>query len=209
MGAMRYAARLAPLLAPVLALVLSLPARAEKLSLNAISDYLNGLQTAEAGFRQINADGSTSVGTVYIRRPGRMRFEYGPPDRTVVLASGGQVAIFDGKSNQPPEQYPLAKTPLNLILARNIDLSRARMVVDHTESNGFTIVTAQDPGNPEYGQLQLAFSADPIALRQWVVTDETGGTTTVVLDPLTTGRSYASSLFSINAEADKRKRRRN
>ncbi|SPH24133.1 Outer-membrane lipoprotein carrier protein [Defluviimonas aquaemixtae] len=205
MGAMRYA----PLFAPILAFVMALPAQAEKLSLNAISNYLNGLQTAEAGFRQINADGSTSTGRVFIRRPGRMRFEYAAPDRTVVLASGGQVAVFDGKSNQPPEQYPLKKTPLNLILARKVDLSRAKMVVGHSEANGLTIVTAQDPQNPEYGQLQMAFSANPVALRQWVVTDETGGRTTVVLEPLKTGQSYASSLFSINAEADKRKRRRN
>nr|WP_108854190.1 outer membrane lipoprotein carrier protein LolA [Defluviimonas aquaemixtae] len=201
--------RYAPLFAPILAFVMALPAQAEKLSLNAISNYLNGLQTAEAGFRQINADGSTSTGRVFIRRPGRMRFEYAAPDRTVVLASGGQVAVFDGKSNQPPEQYPLKKTPLNLILARKVDLSRAKMVVGHSEANGLTIVTAQDPQNPEYGQLQMAFSANPVALRQWVVTDETGGRTTVVLEPLKTGQSYASSLFSINAEADKRKRRRN
>ena len=205
MGGMRYA----QLFAPVLVAVMALPAHAEKLSLNAISNYFNGMKTAEAGFRQINADGSTSSGKVFIRRPGRMRFEYAAPDRTVVLASGGQVAIFDSKSNQPPEQYPLKKTPLNLILANRVDLSRAKMVVGHTEANGLTIVTAQDPEHPEYGTLQLAFSANPVALRQWVVTDETGGQTTVVLEPLKTGQSYASSLFSINAEADKRKRRRN
>ena len=122
---MRYA-RL--LLAPLL-LVLAFPAFAEKVPLAEMSRYINGLTTAEADFRQVNADGSTATGRVYIRRPGRMRFEYAPPDRTLVLASAGQVAVFDGKSNQPPEQYPLTKTPLNLILAAKVDLSRAKLVV--------------------------------------------------------------------------------
>ncbi len=197
------------LLAPVLAVLMALPAHAEKLPLNAISNYINGLKTAEADFRQINADGSTSSGRVLIQRPGRMRFEYAPPDRTLVLASAGQVAVFDGKSNQPPEQYPLSKTPLNLILAANVDLSRAKMVVGHDEVNGLTVVTAQDPDHPELGTLQMAFSSSPLALKQWMVTDEAGGQTTVILGPLRTGQTYPTTTFSINAEADKLKRRAN
>ncbi|WP_347311575.1 LolA family protein [Defluviimonas sp. SAOS-178_SWC] len=198
--------KLTAFLAPVLAAVLALPAHAEKLSLNAISNYINGLKTAEAEFRQINADGSTATGRVLIQRPGRMRFEYAPPDRTLVLATGGQVAVFDGKSNQPPEQYPLSKTPLNLILARTVDLTRDKMVVGHDEVDGLTVVTAQDPAHPELGTLQMAFSANPLALKQWLVTDEAGGRTTVILGPLKTGQSYETSLFSIQAEAAKLKR---
>lgn len=193
-----------------LALCLSVgPALAEKLPLSTISAYFNSLKTAEADFRQINSDGSTSQGRLIINRPGRMRFEYGPPERTLVLASGGQVAIFDTKSNQPPEQYPLKKTPLNLILESRVDLGRARMVVGHSESNEMTIVTAQDPEHPELGTIQMAFSANPVELKQWVVTDETGGQTTVILSPLKTGGSYASSLFSINSEIQRNKPRRN
>ncbi|MCB2117343.1 MAG: outer membrane lipoprotein carrier protein LolA [Rhodobacteraceae bacterium] len=198
--------RYARVLAPVLAAFLALPAQAEKLSLNAISAYLNGLKTAEADFRQTNADGSVSTGRVLIQRPGRMRFEYAPPEQTLVLAAAGQVAIFDGKSNQPPEQYPLSKTPLNLILAKTVDLSRAKMVVGHSEVGGMTVVTAQDPAHPELGTIALSFSAGPVALRQWTVTDEGGGQTTVVLGPLATGKSYSTDTFSINAEAGKHKR---
>ncbi|MCV2873802.1 outer membrane lipoprotein carrier protein LolA [Defluviimonas sp. WL0050] len=197
------------ILAP-LALVLSVsPALAEKLPLSAISAYFNGLKTAETDFQQINSDGSTAAGRLIIYRPGRMRFEYGPPERTLVLASGGQVAIFDTKSNQPPEQYPLKKTPLNLILEQRVDLARAKMVVGHGEANGLTIVTAQDPEHPELGTIQMAFSSNPVALRQWIVTDETGSQTTVKLGAMKTGESYPSSLFSINSEIQRNKPRRN
>ncbi|HEX9858531.1 MAG TPA: outer membrane lipoprotein carrier protein LolA, partial [Paracoccaceae bacterium] len=123
----------AALLAPALCLALALPAAAEKIPLSALSQYLNGLTTAEAEFTQINADGSIATGKLYIKRPGRVRFEYAPPENSLVLAGGGQVAIFDAKSNQPPEQYPLKRTPLNLILAENVDLGRAKMVVGHFE----------------------------------------------------------------------------
>ena len=197
------------ILAPLMLVALVSPALAEKLPLSEISAYLNGLKTAETGFRQINADGSVSTGTLFIRRPGRMRFEYAAPDRTVVLASGGQVAVFDGKSNQPPEQYPLKRTPLNLILASKVDLSRAKMVVAHSEAGALTVVTAQDPKYRELGTLQLGFCANAIALRQWVVTDETGGQTRGELQALKTGQTYQSSLFSINSEVERRSRKNN
>lgn len=192
------------LLAPFALALAGAPARAEKIPLAEISRYLNALQTAEADFTQVNADGTISTGKLYIHRPGRMRFEYAPPDEALVLASGGQVAIFDSKSNQPPEQYPLARTPLNLILERTVDLGRARMLVAHEEDGNATAVVAQDPAHPEYGTLRLVFTAAPVALRQWVVTDDTGTQTTVILGDLRTGMSHGASLFNIQAELSRR-----
>ncbi len=191
--------RYAQIFAPVLALMMALPAHAEKLSLNAISNYFNGIGSMEAPFTQVNSDGSTSSGKLWLKRPHRMRFEYAPPDHTLVLAAAGTVAIFDGKSNTSAEQYPLSKTPLSLILSPRVDLSQAKMVVEHGEQNNMTYVTAQDPKHPEYGQITLYFSSNPIVLRQWIVTDEAGSQTTVKLGPMTTGQNYPMNFFSIDA----------
>ncbi len=192
------------LLAPAALLMAGLPALAGPIPLRDLSAYLNGIKTAQAEFTQINSDGTVSTGVVYIQRPGRVRFEYAPPDDTLVLASAGNVAIFDPKSNQPPEQYPLKRTPLNLILAARVDLGKAKMVVGHTQDGATTRVRAQDPENPEYGSIELVFTADPVALRQWVIRDDQGGETTVILGELTRGASYPTSLFSIVGEMEKR-----
>ena len=184
-------------LAPVLALAMAIPAFAERISLNEISRYLNSLTTVTSEFTQVNPDGTISTGTVYIQRPGRVRFEYNN-DRTLVLASGGNVAIFDGKSNSGPHQYPLSQTPLSIILDANINLSRANMVIGHTEQNNATIVTAQDPQRPQNGNIQMVFSS-PTELRQWIVTDDTGAKTTVILGEMQKGGSIPASRFSIQA----------
>jgi len=191
------------LLAPALWLALALPSMAAPVSLAEISRYLNSIQSAQTEFTQQNADGSTSAGRLLIKRPGRMRFEY-TGDNTLVLASGGQVAIFDSRSNLPPEQYPLSRTPLNLILARNVDLTRAKMVVGHGEVNGMTTVTAQDPARPEVGTITLYFSPSPLRLEQWVVTDETGAQTLVRLGALQPGE-FPPSTFLIDSEMGRRK----
>jgi len=174
---------------------------AGKLELNAISGYLNAIGTAKTGFTQINDDGTLSTGTLFIRRPGRIRFEYNPPEELLVLASGGQVGIFDGKSNlQNAERYPLRRTPLSLILEKNVDLARRNMVVGHEFDGTATVVTAQDPEHPEYGRLQLKFTDGPVELRQWIVTDGQGSKTTVVLGQLETPDALSNALFSIENE---------
>ena len=174
---------------------------AEKLPLSAISGYLNGLKTAQGPFTQINDDGSLSTGTLYIHRPGRMRFEYDPPDSSVVIAGGGAVTIHDPKSNQPPESYPLKRTPLSIILAKTVDLDRAHMVVGHGFDGSATIVTAQDPENPEYGSIDLMFTANPIELRKWVIHDGNGGKTTVIMGGMEIGGRLSNLLFTTQSGA--------
>lgn len=200
----RRTALFAPLALALPLVLAGRPAVAQKLSLATLSKYLNGLTTVEADFTQINGDGSVSTGKIFIRRPGRVRFQYAPPDRSLVLASAGNVAVFDGKSNMGPEQYPLRRTPLNLILAANIDLGKARMVIGHKEDGTSTRVTAQDPEHPEYGTIELVFTADPVELRQWVITDDLGQKTTVILGQMKKGGSLGDSLFSIPIEMSKR-----
>ncbi|MCK0095017.1 outer membrane lipoprotein carrier protein LolA [Yoonia sp. F2084L] len=179
-------------------------ASAQQLSLSQISAYLNQLQTAQGGFTQINEDGTLYTGQIYIKRPGRIRFEYNAPSESMVLASGGQLAIFDARSNTGPERYPLNQTPLSIILAPNVDLERARMVTDVSSDGTTTSVTAQDPDNPNYGSIQMVFTANPVELRQWVVTDDLGVETTVILNDLVAGGSLRDILFNIRAETRNR-----
>ncbi len=188
---------LAILTSIALSVAMALPAAAEKLSLAAISGYLNGMQTAQGAFTQINDDGTISTGRIYIKRPGRVRFEYDPPEATLVVADGDTVGIVDPKSNTGPEAYPLHRTPLKIILARNVDLTRERMVTGHASDGKSTTIRAQDPDNPEYGSIDLVFTADPVELRQWVINDSGGGRTTLVLGNLETGGQLANERFVI------------
>lgn len=179
--------------------------RAEPIALDRISAYFNALVTLEARFRQMNPDGSRSTGTLYIRRPGRARFEYDPPEEALVMAGGGQLAIFDGRSNTGrPEQYPLSRTPLNVILERNVDLSDRAAIVGHGGTADRTVVVAQDPENPDYGRIELVFTGDPVTLAGWTTIDGTGSVTRVELIDLKTGHDIPARLFSIPQEINAR-----
>ena len=181
----------------VVAMGAATSALAEQLPLGQISNYLNDLRTARGTFTQINDDGTVDTGTILIKRPGKMRFEYNAPNEGLVVVSGNAVYIVDKKSNQPPETYPLRRTPLSLILARNVNLSQANMVTGHSFDGTATVVTAQDPKNPEYGNIQMKFTGNPVQLRQWIVNDSGGGQTTVVLGELETSGTISNRLFDV------------
>ena len=182
------------------------PARA-LVPLDRLSTYFNGIKTLEAAFSQLNADGTRSTGTLYMRRPGRARFEYDPPEQSLVMVGGGQVAIFDGRSNMTtPEQYPLKRTPLNVILERNVDLARRNMVVGHRGDDTSTVLVAQDPDAPELGQVELIFQNEPLTLAGWVVVDGQGLRTTVELNRIKLGGQLSSRLFNIPLEVASRQR---
>ncbi|CUH69899.1 lipoprotein chaperone [Thalassovita autumnalis] len=183
----------------------ALPALAEKISLNQLSAYLNDLKTAQADFTQISDDGTIMTGQLMLKRPWKIRFEY-DQDKTLVLAEARTVAIFDPRGNPQPETYPLGKTPLKLILDRNINLGRANMVVGHSYDGTATTVVAQDPEHPEYGTLSLVFTDNPVQLRQWIVRDDAGSATTVVLGALDSSVKLSNQIFDIGVEKERRSR---
>lgn len=190
------------LLAACAAVPLARPAFAQRLPLSAVSDYINSLTTLSAPFTQIADDGTLDTGRLMLKRPGRARFEYDPPNEAQVVAGGGAVVIVDPRSNQAPETYPLSRTPLSIILAPNVDLTRADMVVGHAFDGTATVVTAQDPENPDSGRIELLFTDSPVELRKWVIYDNAGGTTTVILGAVETGMRLSDGLFSTQRFVD-------
>ena len=184
-------------------LLMAAPASGQTISLDELSSYLNAMTTAESAFIQITDDGSQSTGRMYIKRPGRIRFEYDPPELALVIVGGGQVAVFDPKANAEPTRFPLIHTPLSLVLERTVDLERRDMVVTHKSEGPITFIVLQDPDRPEYGSIQLMFTDNPVRLSQWIVEGNSGSQTQIVLGDWVQGQELPNILFNIQAEMQK------
>lgn len=175
---------------------------ADPMPVSELSAYLNRLKTATASFTQIGPDGRQDSGNFYVQRPYRMRFEY-QTQPLLVLASGGEVAVFDGKSNVGAQEYPMSKTPLSLILAPTIDLEAQGVIVAHGEVNGRTVITLKDPRGNTPGNIEISFDPGPV-LAGWVATDEMGQRTTVLLEGLRSGVEFRETTFAIESEKNRR-----
>ena len=91
--------------------------QAEKASLAEISSYLEQHKVLAAQFVQISHDGARADGEIFLKRPGRLRFEYQHPNNTIVLVAEKRITIFDYKSNSHPSSYPVSNSPLLLLLS--------------------------------------------------------------------------------------------
>ena len=156
--------------------------------------YLQGLTEAKGRFVQTDARGSTAQGTLFLKRPGKARFEYDAPSKLLVVSDGGNVSIADGRL-KTFEAYPLMATPLSIFLARQIRLDK-NIVISRVNrmADGFSI-TARDGKKEAEGQITLTFSDNPLALIGWTVTDAQGGSTRIRLTSLTKTTGLAPSLF--------------
>lgn len=180
------------------------PVRAEKISLSNLSSYLESIKKVSGNFTQINSDKTVSTGRIFLFRPGRMRMEYKTPDNSLVIVGGSQIAVFDSKSNTDARVFPLRKTPLNILLKKNINLKTSDIVIRHEEVENSTVVLLQDPKLSSYGSLKLVFVDHPVTLRQWVITNEMGDQTVLKFKDFINQPNMSSDKFNLSLEIDKR-----
>ena len=122
MAAMRIF--LAALSAAILSLLTMLPASAQQGSIGVpqIEQYFNGIRSLKARFVQSNPNGSVVQGTLYLRRPGRMRFEYDAPSQLKIVADGTQVTLWDPTSRDFG-QWPIGWTAASFLVKEPFQLS--------------------------------------------------------------------------------------
>ncbi len=162
--------------------------------------YLNSFSRLQARFTQSSPGGGRASGTVYIQKPGRMRFQYDPPASLLIVSDGSVVAVRDNEL-RTTERTSLRSTPLNLILGSNIDLERQARVLRVSQAGPWTMITARDRAGQMDGQITLQFNEG--VLRSWDVIDATGARTRITLTNVTQPGALDSSLFRLPDVVDR------
>ena len=159
-----------------------------------VEAYLNGIDTLRSSFVQINPDGAQVTGELYYARPDKMRLEYDPPSRILIVADSWQVIYHDRRLKQVSHMLT-GSTPLGFLLDEDIELS-GDVTVTAVDQDGaelrVTLVQTEEPGQ---GSITLVFGQQPLELRRWTVVDAQGLPTHVVLDGIETGVALDDELF--------------
>lgn len=183
------------------------PVSAERTQdLKRLSDYLNGISSIVADFSQVAPDGSLASGKFFLKRPGKMRWQYDPPTPVLMVANGGEMVYYDYDLQQV-SHIPLDSTLANFLAQEKIDLTdKFVQIEDLNKTPGMMRLTLKQTDKPEAGKLTLEFSDMPLQLRNMVITDSQGQTTTVALQNAQYGGELDNKLFVFK---DPRKRRPN
>jgi len=164
----------------------------DQADLQRIAGYLNSIRTMSARFQQAGGNGASS-GRMWVQRPGRMRFEYDPPNPVILLADTFYIYHYD-RQLQQVQKVGLKSTPAWFLLRDGI--SFADVIVTRMERGPNLIrVSVVESNQPDAGSLTMVFSENPLALRQWTVIDQQGRTTHVTLSDLQFGMALDPKLF--------------
>jgi outer membrane lipoprotein-sorting protein len=162
-----------------------------------IERYLNAITTLRSKFIQRASTGNIASGTVYISRPGKMRFEYDPP-APILLVADGIFLIYVDKDLEQISHVPISSTPISVLVSENVSLTESHDIAAVARGPGTVSVTLTMKSDPEAGAVRLLFTDAPLALKQWYIRDAQGVEVRVsLLDP-ERGAELDSGLFQVN-----------
>ena len=195
---MSFSNTFARALVPVAVVALAAPAQAQSSDLSKVETHLAQVQSMTANFRQTDQKGRSSAGTLQLKRPGRIRFEYSGGD-LLLIGTGGKLWFLDytvGQSNN----WSLSKTPLGILLSANPDIRRIAQIMPQNDPR-ILLVRARDSRRPEFGTLILAFVRSPgapggLMLEGWTAIDAQNKRTTVKLESQRYNVGVPDSAFS-------------
>lgn len=183
-------------------------------ALRQVQTYMDEVESLTASFRQHAPNGTVATGTLYLERPGRIRFDYVDETPFLVVADGKTLNFIDYEIGQVTK-WPVKETPLRALLGNSIDLGSlgANIELEPAGATGVIALMAQDSERPELGTITLYFRqtdgfAGDIMLTSWAVVDAEDRVTFVELSGQDQNVSLDDKLWEFEDPRGLAKRRR-
>jgi outer membrane lipoprotein-sorting protein len=177
--------------------VAAAPAASPELAM--VSAHLKAVDTMTADFAQTDKRGNTLTGTLSLKRPGRIRFQYARGVNFLVVADGKRLNVIDYDVKKV-QSLPINDTPLDVLLDPSKDLARFATVIPQADPR-VILVEARDPRRRELGTITMAFAKvagapGGLMLSGWSVLDAQHNRTTVKVSNLRFNVPVADSSFT-------------
>ncbi|MGY6550617.1 MAG: LolA family protein [Erythrobacter sp.] len=160
---------------------------------------LRGISTMRADFNQTDRQGNVAAGVMTLKRPGKIRFDYGQKSDFLVVSNGKSLYVVDYQVNQV-ERWPITNSPLGALFDPDRDVKRFGTLIP-TGNRDVISVEVRDPAKPEFGVINMIFVRNAAApgglqLSHWVALDAQNHRTTVRLSNHRYGMEIAESTFT-------------
>ena len=174
----------------------------ETKTLKLIKDYLGDIKTLQANFSQTNNMGDIMTGALFLKKPGKIRFSYDPPNNLQIVSKQKAVLIFAPKnSGSGPLTYPVSSTPLGFLIKNNLS-SFIGENGEVFELDDFIFLKVR---NPQY-HLRIEFSKKPLSLFGWEFKNQLGETISVTLNDIQKNNYISNEIFKTDKDYERIKK---
>jgi outer membrane lipoprotein-sorting protein len=163
-----------------------------------VQAHLAAITTMTAGFTQTDRNGQVLTGTLSLKRPGKVRFQYQKGVPILIVGDGNALTFIDYSVKQV-QRWPIGKSPLGVLLDPKRDIGGIAKLVPSGDPSIIS-VEANDPKHPDFGKITLIFQRDeasPAGLRMlgWVALDPQNNRTTIRLSNIKFNAPIADGTF--------------
>lgn len=157
---------------------------------------INAIRSAQGRFVQFASNGESAEGSLFIQRPGKLRFEYDPPNPIMILADGTWVMQVDRELEEVAHQR-LKRSVMYFLLEDYVDFTKGINLIDVERLVDTTMITIERQGYEDQGYLTLFVDPQNAALQGWQTLDKQGERVTVQLQSMTYGVDQPETLFTL------------
>lgn len=180
----------------------------DRADITRVEQYFNSIKSFQARFVQVSSVGGKQIaGNFFVRRPGKLRFEYDPPAKIVIVSDGLQVTYYDAARDEL-SQVPLGWSVANFLVQDNLKLSGDLTVTRVERADGLLQLTIIQTKSPQEGKLLLVVSDQPMQLKRWSVIDAKEREIMITLTDMKTGVNLKNDLFYVDIDPNKASRPR-
>ena len=165
-------------------------------SLKLIEDYLGDIKTLQAEFSQTNQKGDILTGIFFLKKPGKIRFSYDPPQNLQIVSKQQAVLIFDPKNGgSGPLTYPLHSTPLGFLIKSDLSI----FINENGESLEIGDLIIFKVRNPQYN-LSVEFNKNPVSLIGWEFENQMGEIIKIRLNNIQKNNYISDEIFKTDKD---------
>jgi len=171
-------------------------------TLKLINDYLGDIRTLQANFSQTNNMEDIMTGALFLKKPGKIRFSYDPPNNLQIVTKQQAVLIFDPKnSGSGPLTYPMSSTPLGFLIKNDLS-SLIGENGEVFELDDFIFLKVRN----SQSTLRIEFSKNPLSLSGWEFKNQVGETIKVTLNNIKKNNYISNEIFKTDKDYERIKK---
>lgn len=166
-----------------------------------VQSHLQSVSSMTASFSQTDRNNRTLTGTMTLKRPGKIRFQYQKGVPQLIVADGRSLYFIDYQVRQV-ERWPIGNSPLAVLLNPKRDITQFAKLMPSRNANVIS-VEVHDPKHPEYGRITMIFQKNASApgglmLEGWIALDSQNNRTTIRLTNQKFNAPVADGVFRWN-----------